>query len=288
VRGRAFVHALSAALVLSWSTPAVALAPPRCPKKADAAPPAEALELKNVAQDMRSAEAWQKASRYFRDAARALPACSTFADERLRWTLWAIEAFEHTRAPADDELRGFVDEQIEVLAPEADRLADHSQLLAARERLAPAPAAEPEPVPGDRPSPPPASRGRNLGIGLAVSGGVLLVAGAVVGGVFAARARGLADELNGAGGRYDQLAAAGCNGMAAGSECDGLRGGIAELRDDGRRANTIAVVGISLAVVGVALAATGIGLTLRARKDRRAAAVRALPQWGGLVLSGQF
>lgn len=278
--------ALLAALATAW--PQLALAAPACPKKADASPPAEALELKNVAQDLRSSEAWGKASRYFRDAVAALPECSTYADERLRWTLWAIEAFEHTRAPVDDELRGFVDRQIEALAPEAEKLADHGQLIAARERLAPAPVAE-EPVPEDSPEPGPVSaRGRGAGIGLAAGGGALLVTGAVLGGVFAGRARGLSDELNGAGGLYDQQAAAGCNGTGGAASCEEVRGEIAGVREDGRRANTIAVVGISLAAVGAALAVTGIGLTIRARRARRAAGLQVAPAWGGLVVSGVF
>lgn len=240
---------------------------------------------------MRSAEAWSKASRYFRDAALALPLCPTYADERLRWTLWAIETFESSRADPDDDLRRFVENQVDLLAPEAARLPDHPQLLAARERLRPAPEPSAEPVPEDSPPPAPAAR-RRAGPALLGTGGAVLVVGAVLGGVFATRARGLSDQLNGEGGHYDRLAAAGCGGEPMVGEdptCATTRADIDRTRDDGHRSNTIAVVGISMAAVGAALALTGLGLTLHARRARRSgSALRVVPQWAGLTISGRF
>ncbi|MBL9104400.1 MAG: hypothetical protein JNL82_25870 [Myxococcales bacterium] len=292
MRRRPCVPLLIAALIASWPAPAPALAPPaKCPKKVDAAPPAEALELKNVAQDMRSAEAWTKATRYFRDAVVALPRCPTYADERLRWTLWAVETFEASRAAPDDDLRGFVDAQLDLLAPDTDRLPDHPQLVAARERLQPVAEPEPQPVPEDIP-PPPVRRSRPAGPALLGTGGAVLVVGAVLGGVFASRARGLSDQLNGDAGLYDQAAAVGCGAEpTAGDDpsCTDLRADIDHTRDAGHSADTVAVVGISLAAVGAALALTGLGLTLHARRARRSeSTLRVVPQWAGLSLTGRF
>ena len=93
--GIAHVTLLSFALT---SSPAAALPP--CPAGGMPQPPGKALALKNAAQDLRDSEEWAKAAQSFRYAADELPTCDDFDDERLRWSLWAVEAFDRSASTA--------------------------------------------------------------------------------------------------------------------------------------------------------------------------------------------
>jgi hypothetical protein len=290
------VHAT--ALAMPAMHAAVQGAPPPCPKDPTAAPPSEALALKNAAQEMRAAESHIKASRLFRDAVEELPDCATYADERLLWSLWAIESFD--RAGVADEsgdlLRATEDAVAKIEAsPNGDLMSDYPRLVAARDRMRgsaspqeSAPVSPQEQAPGQRT--PLATR---LGIGLMASGGTLVVAGTIVSGIYSARANRLTDRLAGGGGIYEQWAAADCGATAEAGEasaCAGLRDARADIRREGVAVNRVVITSLVLVAIGSAVVLAGLGSYLHGRKTTRRAhaRLRVVPTFGGLSLSGTF
>lgn len=142
----------------------------------------------------------------------------------------------------------------------------------------------------------PGKKLRLAGIGLMGSGGALLVAGGILGGVFAAKGKRLGDELNT---YYAQQTGNMCPAtFLAGeaSECTQLREDVKTTRADGQRSNTLA--GVSFGVVGGLGALLLIGgiVSYSIGKKRSAAwsagpetaRVRVAPTFGGLLIQGRF
>ena len=272
-----------------------------CPEDPAAAPPSEALALKNAAQEMRAAQSLRsliKASRLFRDAVEELPDCATYADERLRWSLWAIETFDQAGITDEDGelLRSTVDAVTKIEAsPNGRLMPDYPRLVAARDRMRDSAGWRPlarRPRAHGAHKPPLATR---LGVGLMASGGPLVLAGTIVAGVYSARANRLTDRLAGAGGIYEQWAAAGCGPTAESGEasaCVGLRDARADIRREGATVNRVVITSLVLVAVGSAIVLAGLGSYLHgrtiARRDRASARLRILPTFGGLSLSGSF
>ena len=229
--------------------------PRPCPDDLAAAPPPEALALKNAAQELRVARSPAKASRLFREAVEELPACATYADERLLWTLWAVETFDE--AGIADEggllLRATDDALTKIESTPNGRLHPaYPRLVGARDRLRDSAGRRPIPVSRARDTAPRAPLATRLGIGLMVSGAPVLVSGSIVAGVYSARAGRLTDQLTGEGGIYEQWSVAGCAPAAEAGEasaCAGLRDARAEIRRDGQTVNRVVVA--SLVMVGV-------------------------------------
>lgn len=294
--GIAHVTLLSFALS---SSPAAALPP--CPAGGMTQPPGKALALKNAAQDLRDSEEWAKAAQSFRYAADELPTCDDFDDERLRWSLWAVEAFD--RSASTDEARramaDFVVRQLEVLEARASALPDLPQLQAARDRLQPTPIRRPPPPladPGfeDAPTSPPPRPSRTPLVLLGVGGAVLVLSVALLT-PFSLRNSKLDRMLNGEGGVYAQMAAQGCGlsptqdripGFAA--NCNTLREAREDFLAEGKVANTVVISTAVTATLGGVLAITGLALHLRQRKNSDKAAMLVGPTLGGFFIQGRF
>lgn len=271
-------------------------AAPDCPEALDADPPSEALALKNAAQEMRAAQSWAKASRLFRDAVEELPDCATYADERLLWSLRAVDTFRQAEIADDGTLLNFTEDSVRRLEaiPGGSQLPDYPRLVAARDELQdgarwrPRLAREPQSA---RPQLPLAQR---LGLGLMIGGGGLLLAGTVVTGIYSARANALTQQLSGPGGVYEQWAAEDCGPtimLGESSRCSDLRADQAELRRDGFAANRAVIGSLVMVSVGAAVVLAGLGTYLHGRRAapwRERSTLRLLPTAGGLVFSGRF
>lgn len=283
----ALAHILAATPVLAAPAPG----PQRCPEEDGAPPPVQALALKNAAQELRAAGSFAKASRYFRDAVDELPHCATYADERLRWSLWAAEMAERGGVTDDGELLTFLDASVaEIESTLAGReLPDYLQLVAVRDRERKALETRPR-----KPRPQPV-RGGRVGPALMAAGAPIVVGGGVLLGVFSARAQGLSDDLTGAGGVYTQWSALDCSlAMQPGEPpgCANLRQQRAEIRSDGLATNRVVVTSIVLLAVGSALVLAGLATHLHGLKAQRRrgplARLRLLPAGPGLALHGSF
>jgi len=272
---------------------------PACPADPAAAPPSEALALKNAAQEMRAAESWAKASRLFRDAVEELPNCATFADERLLWSLWAVETFERADIKDDGQLLSSTEDAVTKIeaTPNGRRHPDYPRLVDARDRLQAnarwrprlrrAPPATRAPLGAHAPL---ATR---LGVGLMVSGAPVLLTGTIVAGAYSARANALTDQLTGDGGIYEQWTASGCGPAAEPGEaaaCAGLRDARADIRRDGQTVNTVVITSLVMVAVGSVIVLAGLGSYLHGRSiDRRSRAqLRVVPTFAGLALRGSF
>ena len=263
-----------------------------CPDDPAVAPPSDALALKNAAQEMRAAESWAKASRLFRDAVEELPDCATYADERLLWSLWAVETFERAEIKDDGELlRSTEDAVTKIEASPNGRLhPDYPRLVGARDRLR----ASARGRPRSR-RPPAVARApfaTRLGVGLMASGAPVLLTGTIVAGVYSARANALTDRLTGDNGIYEQWTAAGCGPAAEPGEaaaCEGLRGTRADIRREGHTVNTVVITSLVMVAVGSVLVLAGLGSYLHGRSvTRRHTQLRVVPTFGGLAVHGRF
>lgn len=162
---------------------------------------------------------------------------------------------------------------------------------------------EPEgPVEPPTPEPPPVDPGKSkrvTGIALIGVGGGMMVAGTVVGAIFADKGVDLRDQLdtelypdfktNGCGTSPDKDAPGANMGT-----CNDLRAKRSDLRDRGATVNGVAggmlavgLVGLGLAVGGAVLFAKG-KRTSDAWKATQQARFRVAPTFGGLVLHGRF
>ena len=293
-RGWARGVALAVGLAQIVASPMHAVSPVRgCPEDDGAPPPSEALALKNAAQELRAAGSFAKAARYFRDAVEELPACAAFADERLRWSLWAAEMSGRAGVADDGELLKFLDASLaEIESTLAGReLPDYLQLVATRDDERAALAARPR----TRPRPPAAPRGRDrVGLGLMAGGAPLVVTGAALLAAFSVKANRLSGDLAGVGGLYTQWSALDCSLAAQPGEppgCADLRARRSELRTEGLAANRVVVTSIALLAVGAALALAGLAVHIHGLRQRRragAARLRVVPAGAGLVLHGSF
>jgi len=273
------------------------LGPRPCPEDPVAAPPSEALALKNAAQEMRAAQSWAKASRLFRDAVEELPDCATYADERLLWTLWAIETFDQAgiEDAGGELLRTAEDAVTKIDTTPSGRLhPDYPRLVSARDRLREGARWRPfhrSPRRDKRPTP----LATRLGIGLMASGAPLLISGTIVAGVYSARANGLTDQLTGEGGIYEQWTASGCGPTAEAGEaapCAGLRDARADIRREGQAVNQVVIASLVMVAVGSAVVLAGLGGYLHGRSVSRRggdqARLRILPTFGGVAVTGRF
>lgn len=278
----------SLALILpSGTAQGAAPAPQACPTDVDAAPPSLALTLKNAGQELRAAGSFLRASQCFRNAVEELPDCATYADERLRWGLWAAEDLERAGPGVDTGMRAFLEHQVALLeaSPEARSLSDYPQLVAARDRQrrsarAVGPAASPSSTP---------PRTRRIALGLIAGGAPLVLAGAVLTGVFNVRDDRLTERLAANNGEGD---AEGCTAAPQPGEsgrCADLRSIHADLHDDKLVAGRGLITGIAVLGVGAGLLIAGLVTELHGRRPaRRGAGLRVLPAGAGLVLRGQF
>lgn len=170
-------------------------------------------------------------------------------------------------------------------------------------RLEPAKAPEgpvEEPTPEVPQAVDPGKKLRLAGIGLMGGGGVVLVVGGIIGGVFAARGGKLSDELNTL---YSKQTMNMCPAsMLTGepAECETLRNDVETTRDDGLKSNNLAAVSFGVAGGLGALLLIGGIVSYSLGKKRSAAwkagtgtetetaRVRVSPTFGGLMLSGRF
>lgn len=288
----------AAALTLPGSA---AAAGPPCPAGGQAEPSEVALSLKNVALDLRDGGSWTKSTRAFRDAADELAECESLDDERLRWSLWAVEAFDKSAASPEEqrEMVKFVERQLEILDghPASRTMADLPRLREARARLQPAerPNTGPElasdsnsPAPSDRR--PPRSRAPAAVLGV---GGAVLVAGVAVLIPFASRARKLDAELNQR--LYPEFMANGCHIDSSGDSpdsspatCNSLRAEREELVSSGRTAAAVAYTGAAFVAIGGIVTITGLVLLLRDRRRNQQSRLQVIPTIGGVRLEGRF
>ncbi len=252
-----------------------------------AAPPALAMTLKNAGQELRAAGSFLRASQCFRNAVEELPDCATYADERLRWGLWATEDLERADPGMDTDLPAFLERQVALLeaSPEGRSLSDYPQLVAARDRHRRSGRSSGPRAPAS-PAPP---RTQRIALGLMAGGAPLMVTGAVLTGLFNVRGNRLADRL-------DVLnmdgAAEGCTAAPQPGEagrCADLRSLHDEVHDDKLVATRGLITGITVLGVGAGLLIAGLVTQLHGRRPaRRSAGLRVLPAGAGLVLRGQF
>ncbi len=259
-----------------------------CLNDMDAAPPIQALALKNAGQELRVAGSFLRASECFRLAVQELPDCATYADERLRWSLWAAENFERAGPGTDPELRAFLELQVAQLGatPESAALRDYPELVAARDRqLAAQPASPARPAS----PPPPPRRESRLGAALMAGAAPLVITGGVLAGIYDARSDRFSGQLAilDRAGKNDGCTSAPQPGESG--RCTNYRSRRDSLNDD-RLATTRGIItGIALAGVGAGLFLAGLVTHLQGRRtERRTASLRLLPARDGLVLHGQF
>lgn len=263
-----------------------------CPADPEAAPPSEALALKNAAQELRAAQSWAKASRMFREAVDELPACDAFADERLLWTLLAVDTFKQAGVPDEDgALLHATDATVKHLdqTPHGRLLPDYPRVVAARDELR---AGTPRWL--RRPPPPTrAPLATRLGLGLMISGAPVVLTGTILAGVYSSRAGQLSQQLTGPGGVYEQWSDIGCPPMAEPGEpstCAGLRDTRADLRQQGFATNRVVIGSLVLVGVGAAIVVAGLATYVHGRRlqRRQRATLQVLPAPGGLTLTGRF
>lgn len=266
---------------------------PACPDDPAAAPPSEALALKNAAQEMRAAESWAKASRLFRDAVEELPDCATYADERLLWSLWAVETFERADIEDDGQLLSNTEDAVTKLeaTPNGRLHPDYPRLVGARDRLRAGARWRPRLRPASPDARAPLTT--RLGVGLMASGAPLLLTGTIVAGVYSASANGLTHQLTGDAGIYEQWTASGCGPAADPGEapaCARLRDARAEIRREGQTVNTVVITSLVMVAVGSVIVLAGLGSYLHGRSvgRRRGAQLRVVPTFAGLALRGAF
>jgi hypothetical protein len=287
---------MAAALTL----PGRALAALPCPEGGQSEPSEVALSLKNVGLDLRDGGSWAKAARSFRDAADELAECESLDDERLRWSLWAVEAFERSAgSPEEQRAMGeFVEHQLAILDrhPASGSMADLPRLREARDRLRPAAPPESADRPPEGPSPPPASGGRpprfKAQAAMIGVGGAVLVTSLVTMGAFLVKAKRLTGALDDL---YGQFGANDCGLRPAddypssdAATCDDLRAQRGDIQDKGRTANAVAIGSMAFAVVGGAVAIAGLAWMLRDRRRDPQSRVLITPTWTGLRLEGRF
>lgn len=287
------VHAAPVDLPGKTAVDDAAAGSPACPEDRDATPPSEALALKNAAQEMRAARSFAKASRLFRDAVDELPACDAYADERLLWTMLAVDTFKQAGVRDEDgDLLRTTDATVRHLdtTPHGRLLPDYPRVVAARDELR---AGTPWYL---RRDPPPSTRAplaTRLGIGMILSGTPVLITGTILAGVYSARVGHLSQELTGPGGVYEKWTEAGCNSTAEEGEpsiCPGLRDTRADLRAQGYAANKVVIGSLVLVGVGAAIVVAGLGSYLHGRRlqRRQRAHLHLLPAPNGVALVGRF
>lgn len=266
-------------------------AAPACPEGGLTQPPEAALSRKNAALDLRDGGSWAAAARSFRDAADELPACPELDDVRLRWSLWAVEAYEHGDAPAADRraTAEFVDRQLALLEdhPTSRELPDRQRLRAAGERLRPRPApATTSPAPaGERTA-------RTTPLFLLGLGGAALASSLALVGVFSVRNRRLNAGLFEF---YDRFATAGCGldpaqdvWWSGPATCQALRDERTQMLAAGARNNRLVIAGAVTTALGASLALAGLVMLLRRTPRAGQARVRVTPTLAGLRVEGNF
>ncbi len=276
-----------ALLLPSGPVQAAAPAPQACPTDAYAAPPELALLLKNAGQELRAAGSFLRASQCFRNAVEELPDCATYADERLRWGLWAAEDLERAEPGKDTSMRAFLDQQVALLeaTPEGRSLPDYPLLVAARDRQG-------RPGHGEGAYVLAASaprRTQRVALGLWAGGAPLVLAGAVLTGLFGAKGHRLDDRLgaNNRDGNAEDCTAAAQPGESG--RCADLRSVHAELHAERLVASRGLITGVTVLGVGAGLLIAGLVTKLYGRRPaHRRAALRVLPTGAGLMLRGQF
>lgn len=271
------------------------------PECSSAQPSERALALKNAALELRDAESWGKAAGGFRDAADELSGCEGLDDERLRWSLWAIEAFERNPGPPEDRqaMQEFVERQLKILEshPASHSMTDLPRLREARGRLQPvktttSPAdAEPSLDPR-RTSRSPRSR---AGMTLVGVGSAVFIPSLVLMGAFSAKNFALNSDLRGADGVYVHMKNTHCGitpmedlSGSNPANCDALRSERERIKDDGHSNNRILTASIVTSIVGGAAALAGLVLLIRNRKQVQQSRLRIAPMFGGLQLGGHF
>ena len=289
-RGRPPLPTMLTILALSLPPkPVLAAAPATqvCPDDVDASPPAQALALKNAGQELRAAGSFLRASECFRLAVQELPDCATYADERLRWSLWAAEHFERADPGADPELRAFLERQVAKLgvSPESAALPDYPQLVAARDRQRQAKrTAGPDPATAAPPR-----RSMRIGVALMAGAAPLVVSGSVLTGLYNARAHDFSDQL---ADLDKQGADDGCTSAPQHGEqasCADYRQLHDDLHDNRLVTSRGFITGVTLLGVGAGLLLAGLVTHLQGRRaERRLAGLRLIPARNGLALIGQF
>lgn len=265
---------------------AAAPAPQACPTDSDAAPPPLAMTLKNAGQELRAAGSFLRASQCFRGAVEELPDCATYADERVRWGLWAAEDLARADPGMNTDLRTFLERQVALVeaSPEGRALPDLPQLIAARDRQKSGRGRSHADATG---SPPP--RLRPIAGGLLAGGAPLLVVGAVLTGMFKIRGDHRSDRL---AALNTEGTAAGCRAAATPGEpdrCAELRAEHDDVHDEKLMATRGLITGITVLGVGAGLLLAGLVTQLHGRRPaRRSAGLRLLPAGAGLLLRGQF
>lgn len=267
--------------------PVLAAAPATqaCPTDVDAPVPSLALMLKNAGQELRAAGSFLRASQCFRGAVEELPDCAAYADERLRWGLWATEDLERAEPGKNPDMHTFLERQVALLeaSPEGRALTDLPLLVAARDRQRPARRGAGATTPAAT------SRNDRVALALIAGGAPLMITGAVLTGVFKVRDARLLDRL---GALNMEGNDAGCTAAPLADEpgrCADLRALSNDAHEQRRTATSGLITGIALLGVGAGLLAAGLVAKLHGpRRSRRAASLRLLPAGAGMVLRGQF
>lgn len=177
-----------------------------------------------------------------------------------------------------------------------------AEIDAELERLTPKDPEPEGPVEPPTPEPPPVDPGKSkrvTGIALLGAGGGLMVAGTVVGAIFAVKGVNLRDQLDTE--LYPQFKTNGC-GTSADKDaatadtaiCDDLRVKRSDLKDEGATVNAVAGGMLAVGLVGLGLAVGGAVLFAKGKrtsdewKSTQQARFRVAPTFGGLVLHGRF
>ena len=154
------------------------------------------------------------------------------------------------------------------------------------------PVEEPTPVPEPVD---PGKKMRLAGLGLMGGGGAVLVVGGILGGVFAAKGGRLSADLDDL---YGEQTMMNCPASQADESpsCAALRNEVAATRDDGVKANKLAVVsfgvvgglGALLLIGGIVSYSLGKKRSAEWKSEAETARLRVSPTFGGLLITGRF
>ena len=141
----------------------------------------------------------------------------------------------------------------------------------------------------------PGKKMRLAGLGLMGGGGAVLVVGGILGGVFAAKGGRLSADLDDL---YGQQTMMNCPASQADESpsCAALRNEVAATRDDGVKANKLAVVsfgvvgglGALLLIGGIVSYSLGKKRSAAWKSEAETARLRVSPTFGGLLITGRF
>ena len=139
--------------------------------------------------------------------------------------------------------------------------------------------------------PDPGRKLRLAGMGTMVGGGALALGGVAFAAIYAIRGREFSSKLRNSLEEQDDE---GCDANDTGDPCERIQGEIDTWRDNGNKANSLAVaLGVGLGGAGVvALVAGGLvyneGNKRTKQWERGLSSLWLMPTWRGLVLSGRF